>query len=605
MPFMTDNIQMSEVKKEEVKTKGRGKQQVKPKKVADYIIWVLMALSAGALGYFVYRLNMISTKYVLAGCGILALFVLLFLVGIICRKKKSWRMWVSRTVMTATSVAMIFGSFTIFNGMRVLDNMTNSDSLMRVSLATSTKAESAPKSIQELSGKGVGYSVASDKNAVCYAMSKLSEAQSDVKFVAYKDYKTLCKALEDGEIASAIIPNAREATLKSEIANYKDMEYMTTYTSIRNVKDKPVTPVEVNSEEPFVVYLAGLGEAGDASVDELTDVNILAFVNPAKRSITTVSIPRDIFVPNPALNMGSDKLTHLGMDGVYNSMQGLEETFGIDIDYYARVSFTSIIELVDAVGGVTVDVEIPFTEQDENRSFAYNDLITLKAGKQKLNGKQALAYARHRKSYADGTAGRERAQQKIIKALVSQLCTAQGIANINNVLGVAEKYVSTDIPMPLIQGIIKQETEDLKPWTVNSMTLEGVVNAQMTTVSMPSLKLSCQYLSQKDLDMVYTLYEANKGEEGSVSTEDLLKEYQKHVKVNKQNIEQGLAEDESFFETLDSPPANDYIITYEESYLINPSAPVYGLENIASQEEPDVNTRMRLVLPKISTGYYA
>lgn len=597
MPFMTENIKMSEVDNSKQKP-------VKLKKVADYTIWVLMMASAVALLYFIYNMNMISMKYLMAGSGALVLFVLLFLVGIICRKKKSWRMWVSRTVMTATSIAMAFGSFTIFNGMRVLDSMTNSDSLMRVSLATSLKAESAPKSVKELSGKGVGYSTASDKNAVCYAMSKLTEAQSDVKFVAYKDYKALCKALEDGEIASAIIPNAREETLKSEVENYKDMEYMTTYTSIRNVKDKTVAPVEVETGEPFVVYLAGLGEAGDATVDELTDVNILAFVNPEKRQITTVSIPRDSFVPNPALNMGSDKLTHLGMDGVYNSMQGLENTFGIEIDYYARVSFTSIIELVDAVGGVTVDVEIPFTEQDENRSFAYNDLITLKAGKQKLNGKQALAYARHRKSYADGTAGRERAQQKIIKAMVTQLCTAQGIANINNVLNVAEKYVSTDIPMPLIQGIIKQETEDMKPWKVNSMTLEGVYNSQMTTVSMPSLKLSCQYLSQRDLDMVYTLYNANLGEDEGMTLDNLLKSYNEHVKLNKQNIEQGLDEDMSFFETLQSPPANDYIVTYEESYMINPDAPVYGWENIASQEEPDVNTRLRLVLPKISTGYY-
>lgn len=585
-----------------VEQKPEKQPKTKVKKGVDYTLWLILLAICVLFIYMIYSTQMFGMKYILAGSGGLGVVVLTFLICIICRKKRNWKRWVSRFSMTALAGVVGFGTYTVYNGMSVLNNMTNSESLMRVSLATLSVADSAPTSIDELAGKFVGYSTSSDRSAVCYAMSKLNESQSDVKFIAYKDYGALYKALESGEVASIIIPNSREATLKSEVENYGDtVSYLTTYTSKRTTKDTVKQDIPVNAKEPFVVYLAGLGEAGDATVDGLTDVNMLAFINPEERSITTISIPRDVYTPNPALNKGSDKLTHLGMDGVHNSMQGLEEMFGIDIDYYARVSFTSIIELVDAIGGVDVDVEIPFTEQDENRSFAYNDLITLDAGEQHLNGKQALAYARHRKGYADGTAGRERAQQKIIKAMVKKICSAEGIANINTVMGVAEKYVATDIPISLIQSIVKQETEDMKPWIVNSLTLEDVAIKSLTCVSMPSSgPLSCQTLSEDNLNLVHTAYDALYGE-ASMSMDELCKTFEEH---HKQTEEARYVVDTSFYETLDQAPDNEYVITTEEVDYIDTNSVVYGLTNTARYEEPDLNTHLRVTIPEISTGYY-
>ena len=72
-------------------------------------------------------------------------------------------------------------------------------------------------------------------------------------------------------------------------------------------------------------------------------------------------------------------------------MKGIEEVFGIEIDFYVKLNFFSVIDIIDAIGEIEVDVPIEFCEQDENRSFAQKDLICLKEGKQKVNGKQALA----------------------------------------------------------------------------------------------------------------------------------------------------------------------------------------------------------------------
>ena len=602
-----ENGKKKKSKKSKKNKKGTDQPIEKVKKKIDYTMWMVMTALCGLMGVLVYRMNMLSTKYMIAIYSMLAFIALLFVILIIFRKTKTWRRYVNRTVMAVLSGILTFGNYTIWNGTDALTNITNAQSLMRVSIAKSSKADSAPEDIKDLEGKVVGYSVASDKSAVCYAMSKLNEKQAGIQYKAYKTYNDLYAGLASGEVVSAIIPNAREESLKSADKDFeKNVSYITTFTSMRNPKDQGTQKVvNLEKKEPFVVYLAGLGEAGDPTTDNLTDVNILLMIDPAKHSITTISIPRDAFVPNPALSMGSDKLTHLGTDGVYNSIEGIEQTFGIDIDYYARVSFTSVIALIDAIGGVTVDVEIPFTEQDENRSFAYNDLITLEAGKQKLNGKQALAYARHRKGYADGTAGRERAQQKIIKAMMNKLCSAKGMANINAVMDVAEQYVSTDIPAPLIQSIIKDELDNPQKWTVNGYTLDCVKGASLTTVSMPSLQLSCQLLSINDIKLVYTAYKAMKGEDSEKRTqEELQKQYKKFRKEYDEAVANGIEPNVAFYETLDDPTGNDYVVALEHELYIDKTQPVYGVENIQSESNEGANTRVHLTLPQLSNGYY-
>ena len=111
-----------------------------------------------------------------------------------------------------------------------------------------------------------------------------------------------------------------------------------------------------------------------------TDTNLILIVNPVAKHIDMVSLPRDGYIPNPALNNMNDKLTHTGNDGIENSVAAIENFFQIPIDYYARIGFNSLIQIIDAIGGIDVDVEIDFCEQDENRSFKKDDLVCLKKG---------------------------------------------------------------------------------------------------------------------------------------------------------------------------------------------------------------------------------
>ena len=115
--------------------------------------------------------------------------------------------------------------------------------------------------------------------------------------------------------------------------------------------------------------MSGLDSMGSPDQQTRTDTNIILIVNPRANHIDMVSLPRDGYMPNTAVNNLNDKFTHTGLYGIDTSIASLENFFQIPIDYYARISFNSLIEIVDALGGIDVDVEISFCEQDETEAL--------------------------------------------------------------------------------------------------------------------------------------------------------------------------------------------------------------------------------------------
>lgn len=502
---------MKKVKKKDVSVLNQPpidttpKKPKTPKKWLDWIEWVLALAVTVFLLFCLYRLSMFELQIVLSIAGVLLAFVLILLILLIKRKSGGWKATLYRIVLLLYIAGAGFGAYTLNNTYVTLNDITSArQSVIQIDLLT--KADSSLDSVEDFAKKKIGYSNHADSFASSAAMADINTQTATVEYVDMNDYQQLYEKLQAGEIDGLLIPHNRISLLREE---YKSIEKDT--KTIETFKaEREITPVTSNidiSKEPFVVYVAGIDEGDDPSIDARSDVNILVMVDPQNNQMTTVSIPRDSYVPNPALENGSDKLTHLGNDGALNSMEGIEEAFGIDIDYYAKVNFQSLIHIVDALGGVDVDVKIDFNEQDENRSFKKSDKIYLKKGMQTLNGKEALAYARHRKTEGYGTTGRENAQQQIIQAIMKKLTTAEGISHINDLMNVASKYVATNMPLSAIQSFVSKQLRDVKPWSVDSITLKGGTDATLTTVSMPSLPLSCYLLSPGDIVKVYNAYQ--------------------------------------------------------------------------------------------------
>lgn len=216
--------------------------------------------------------------------------------------------------------------------------------------------------------------------------------------------------------------------------------------------------------KPFHLYISGIDVAGDITKTSRSDVNIIATVNPGTRKILLTTTPRDYYVELPGISGGvRDKLTHAGIYGVDVSVKTLEALYGIDISYYARVNFTSLVTIVDAFGGIDVHSEYEF------RVGPYH----FQKGNNHLNGEQALAFSRERYSFQEGDNQRGRNQEAVLIALLQKVMSPALLRHADEILSTVEKSVETNFSSEELTKLIRMQLSHPRTWEIIPMAAEG------------------------------------------------------------------------------------------------------------------------------------
>lgn len=202
-----------------------------------------------------------------------------------------------------------------------------------------------------------------------------------------------------------------------------------------------------------------------------TDTLMVATLNKDEKSVKLVSIPRDSYVYIPGLGH-EDKINHAHYfggpeDGTKWAIETVENLLEIPIDYFVKVNFHAFIEVVDALGGVTVEVPYEFRESN---SMDKRDAIHLLPGKQLLDGEEALALARTRKH--DNDIARGKRQQDIIKAIIDKSISISSVFKYDDVIEAIGDNMSTNMKFAEIKSFISYGTSG-KNLNVESYTLEG------------------------------------------------------------------------------------------------------------------------------------
>ena len=482
--------------------------------IIDIIMLAVFLMVSIVSFYIAYSFGLLPIKWVTIAA---AIFGLLFLILLLLAFKQipTWGLVIKRLfLILLVAIVGTFGYFmeksrTTINKMskttKVNDDGTTT---ITTNLYLITSKTSGIRSEAELADKIIGFQNGSDADNLSFAKTSVSKDISSYTAKEEMDYTTLYDQMEQGNVSAMAISETFYNMSKANIKDFeKNVQILKTYSKTDTIKTKEQKDI---TKQTFTVYLSGLDSTGSPDQQTRTDTNLLLIVNPVANHIDMVSIPRDALVPNTALNNANDKLTHTGIYGIDTSVDTISQFFGIPVDYYARVSFNSMIEIVDTIGGIDVDVEIDFCEQDENRSFKKEDLICLKKGKQHLNGKQALAYSRHRKTKGYDNAGRERAQQRIIKAIINKLISANGLTKVNDLMDIAPNYIITNMPAEKIADFVSGELNELKPWTISSITSDNGVYEDLYVASLdPSLGVSNVYLFSRDeVHAVVNAYDA-------------------------------------------------------------------------------------------------
>ena len=249
----------------------------------------------------------------------------------------------------------------------------------------------------------------------------------------------------------------------------------------------PEAQVEDVITKPFVVYISGSDTRSDKLAVSLSDVNILATVNPQTKQILLLNTPRDYFVPNPAGNGALDKLTHCGKYGVNYSIQALENLYGIKVDYYGRINFTGFEAFIDAIGGINFYSDVAFTARD----------TSIKAGDNYLTGAQALDVSRERYHVKGGDNGRGKNQMKLIEAVVKKVSTSSTIiSNYGQILNSLVGMFETSFQAEEISALVKMQLSDMATWDIQSYAVVGKGGSEIT-YSYPGQQLSVMWPDEK------------------------------------------------------------------------------------------------------------
>ena len=198
-----------------------------------------------------------------------------------------------------------------------------------------------------------------------------------------------------------------------------------------------------------------------------SDVNMLATVNPETHEVLLTSIPRDYYVQLHGTTGYRDKLTHAGIYGVQMSMQTLEDLLDIEIDYYLKVNFSTVVNLVDTIGGIDVYSDqqfVPWTNRN----------ITIPKGNVHMDGAMALAFARERKSYATGDRHRVQNQQDVITAIIKKVSGSTVIlTKYAEILDNLANCLTTNIGKDEISSLVKMQLQSMPSWQIGQYSLNG------------------------------------------------------------------------------------------------------------------------------------
>ena len=331
--------------------------------------------------------------------------------------------------------------------------------------------------LETLKDKNISYLKTDPKatNAENYLQQKVKHGSS-----FYDDIDTITGVL-NGKISDAIVLETDRINAMKEEAENAIKNATIIYTFEIELESENIEIVEKDvSEEPFVLYISGSDSRHGVKATARSDVNIIAVVNPKQGKILLVSIPRDTYVQLHGTTGLKDKLTHAGIYGINMSKTTIEDFLGIKIDYTAKVSFDTVIKIVDQIDGIEIESDKDLHLKAEGKD-KYCDF---KVGTQHVDGDCALRFARERKSYTTGDRHRGENQQQVIASIIAKLSSSRNyLLKLPSILDIAADSFETSLSRDDITDFIRlQLNKDIK-WEVESIYVNGA-GAYQPTYSM-------------------------------------------------------------------------------------------------------------------------
>ncbi|MEG1475962.1 MAG: LCP family protein, partial [Longicatena sp.] len=304
-----------------------------------------------------------------------------------------------------------------------------------------------------------------DSDSLNKALTEIKkDTDNTINVTEYKSYETIANELYDGKIDAIILDEGTRGLFEDNHSKFNtETRVIKTYKYSKKTDD--ISKNVKVTDEAFNMYITGIDVYGGITTVSRSDVNMIATINPKTHQILLTSIPRDYYVPQPCQGNQKDKLTHTGIFGVGCTVSSVENYFGIDLNYYARVNFSSVVSIVDAIGGITIDNPVAFTDSDGTYSYG--------AGNISVDGAKALRFARERQNLAGGDRDRGKNQMRVITGIVNKLISPSIISNYASIMDAVGGSFQTNMSNGEMTSLIKMQVNDMSGWDIEQIAVNG------------------------------------------------------------------------------------------------------------------------------------
>lgn len=342
--------------------------------------------------------------------------------------------------------------------------------------------ESKYDEISDLYGKNLTYYEGTSQEV-------LSKIRLELNYSTVKNIDSLKDRLYTAKTDSILVSDLIKEDLEEKYTDFSERtRVLKTIDITKDVED--ITKKVSIKNTSFNVLISGMDSYGTINKTTRNDVNMIATVNPNTNKVLLTSIPRDYYVQLHGKTGYKDKLTHAGIYGINTVVQTIEDLFGIDINYYVRVNFTTVESLVNTIGPIEI-------YSDKAMSL---DGCKYVVGTNTVNGKCALRFARERHSYVEGDNHRIKNQQEVIKGIFNKLSkSAMVVTDYTSILDSLDGKFATNMDMKDITAFIKYELEDITKYEILDTQVTGTGSMELT-YSYPHQKLYVMFPSEQSVE---------------------------------------------------------------------------------------------------------
>lgn len=434
----------------------------------------------------VVKLNLLPTLYFSAVLGALV-FLLLLTVNLTINKKKKKQGFL-KVLSLLISLVLVVVTFNVYNGESFISGITGASKDTHI-ISVVVMDESEYKEFDDVKDFTFGANTVLDQESMDKALELIStKYKSDINIENEGDYVKLANDLYNGNYQVILLSESHRTFITDNIEDFNERTRVIGEVSYQVETELQDLDTDVKNDT-FSIFLSGIDTYGPVSSASRSDVNMVVTINPNTNQILLTSIPRDYHVVLPKFGK-KDKLTHAGIYGATESVRTLELLLGVDIDFYAKVNFSSVTKIVDALGGVTVNSQWAFRGPG---GYQFN------VGENFLDGAKALSFVRERYSLPGGDNSRVINQQALVTGILNKSMSPAIISNFNSILSAIDGSFEMSIPTADFKSLIKTQADTMKSWEIIQIQLSGIGSHSTTTASMPGWNL---YVMEPNMESV-------------------------------------------------------------------------------------------------------